>query len=281
MNATIRCGGGELLNFDKPWVMGIINITPDSFYSGSRTPAAEDAAERAMRLISDGADLLDIGGYSSRPGCEDITPSEEWRRLDTALGAIRDRIGNDVLISVDTFRAEVAAKCIDKWGVGIVNDISGGDADKEMWPMVAEKGVAYVLMHMRGTPQTMTELTEYEDVALDVVTDLAFKLDRLRQLGVADVIIDPGFGFAKTTEQNFELLRNMKMFDRLGCPILAGLSRKSMIWRTLNISPEESLNGTTALNMVSLMNGADILRVHDVKEAAECVRLFEELGVRS
>lgn len=279
MNTTVRCGGGKLLNFDRPWVMGIVNATPDSFYSGSRTPSGEDAGERASRLLADGADCIDLGGYSSRPGCDDISAEEEWRRLDAALGCIREKTPGDTLISIDTFRAEVAARCIDKWGVGIINDISGGEADEEMWPMVAEKGVGYVLMHMRGTPQTMTSLTNYEDVTLEVFDSLAFRLDELRSLGIADVIIDPGYGFAKTVAQNFELLRNQRVFERLGCPILAGLSRKSMIWKALGTTPEESLNGTTALNMVALMNGADILRVHDVKEAAECVSLYEELKI--
>lgn len=277
MNATIRCGGGGLKDFSRPWVMGIVNATPDSFYSGSRTPDSAGIRSRVEDMLAAGADCLDVGGYSSRQGCDDIPPEEEWRRLDMALGVIREVAGDSVPVSVDTFRAEVGARCVDRWGVGIINDISGGTADPEMWPMVAEKGVGYVLMHMRGTPQTMTGLTDYKDVVAEVVEDLAFKLAELRQLGVADVIIDPGFGFAKDTAQNFRLLRELRAFDVLECPVLAGVSRKTMIWRTLGVTPEESLAGTVALGMAALMNGADILRVHDVREAADTVRLFQAM----
>ncbi len=275
MAMTMCCGSGRLISLERPLVMGILNVTPDSFYSGSRTPELHELVERARRLMADGADCLDVGGYSSRPGCEDISAEEEWARLDPALGALRAWIGQDVLLSVDTFRSDVARRCVEKYGVGIINDISGGIADPDMFATVAELKVGYVLMHMRGTPQTMTSLTEYSDVTADVIQDLAFKLDALRSLGVADVIIDPGFGFAKNIEQNFRLLKDLREFQILGCPVLAGLSRKSMIWRTLNSTPEESLNGTTALNMTALMNGADILRVHDVREAVETVKLFE------
>lgn len=271
----MRCGRGELIDRERPMVMGIVNATPDSFYSGSRTPDLPELIERARRLMEEGADCLDVGGYSSRPGCVDISAEEEWTRLDVALGAIRAWIGEDVLISVDTFRADVARKSVEKYGVGIINDISGGAGDAEMFRTIAELRVGYVLMHMRGTPQTMTSLTDYEDVTADVLRSLAFKLSELRQLGVADVIIDPGFGFAKNVEQNFRLLKDLREFKALGCPLLAGLSRKSMIWKTLKATPEESLNGTTALNMAALMNGADILRVHDVKEANETITLFE------
>ncbi len=277
MGIMMRCGCGELIERERPMIMGIVNATPDSFYSGSRTPDLPDLIDRARRLMEEGADCLDVGGYSSRPGCEDIPVEEEWRRLDSALGAIRAWIGDDVPLSVDTFRAEVARRCVEKYGVGIINDISGGIGDKEMFQTVADLKVGYVLMHLRGTPQTMTTLTDYDDVTADVLRDLAFKLSELRRLGVADVIIDPGFGFAKTVGQNFRLLKDLKEFKALGCPILAGLSRKSMIWKTLHATPEESLNGTTALNMAALMNGADILRVHDVKEANETITLFESL----
>lgn len=273
---TISCGG-KLLEFNRPMIMGIVNATPDSFYSGSRTPDPMELIERARRLVDEGADCLDVGGYSSRPGCEDVPLEEEWRRLDCALGAIRAWVGNDILISVDTFRAEIARRCIEKYNVGIINDISCGLADPEMAQTVADCRVAYVLMHFRGTPQTMTSMTDYEDVTADVIRELAFALSELRLKGVADVIVDPGFGFAKTTEQNFRLLKDLEEFKILGCPILAGLSRKSMIFKTLGINPEASLNGTTALNMAALMNGADILRVHDVKEARETITLYESL----
>ena len=266
---------GSLTDLKEPMVMGIINATPDSFYSGSRTPGREGVRARASRLLAEGAACLDVGGYSSRPGCDDIPASEEWRRLDMALSEIRDVAGNDVVISVDTFRADVALKCVERWGVDIINDISGGMADPEMTRAVAESGAAYVLMHMRGTPQTMTSLTDYDDVTSEVVGALAFRLAELRAAGVADVIVDPGFGFAKTTEQNYQLLDRLEEFRRLECPILAGLSRKSMIWRPLGITPDESLAGTTALNMAALMKGASILRVHDVKEAVQTVELYK------
>ncbi len=266
---------GSLIDLKEPMVMGIINATPDSFYSGSRTPGREGVRARASRLLAEGAACLDVGGYSSRPGCDDIPASEEWRRLDMALSEIRDVAGNDVAISVDTFRADVALKCVERWGVDIINDISGGMADPEMIRAVAESGAAYVLMHMRGTPQTMTSLTDYDDVTSEVVGALAFRLAELRAAGVADVIVDPGFGFAKTTEQNYQLLDRLEEFRNLECPILAGLSRKSMIWRPLGITPDESLAGTTALNMAALMKGASILRVHDVKEAVQTVELYK------
>ncbi|MDE6271419.1 MAG: dihydropteroate synthase [Muribaculaceae bacterium] len=277
MGIMLRCGRGNLIVRERPMVMGIVNATPDSFYSGSRTPDLPDLIERSRRMMEEGADCLDVGGYSSRPGCADISADVEWARLDASLGAIRAWIGDDVLLSVDTFRADVARRCVEKYGVGIINDISGGMGDPEMFPTVADLKVGYVLMHMRGTPQTMTSMTEYDDVTAEVLRDLAFKLSELRQLGVADVIIDPGFGFAKTTEQNFRLLKELKEFKVLGCPILVGLSRKSMIWRSLGSTPEESLNGTTALNMAALMNGADILRVHDAREAKETISLFESM----
>lgn len=267
---------GRLVELRRPTVMGIVNITPDSFYSGSRTEQADEIARRVDSLLDNGADWIDVGGYSSRPGAADISADEEYSRLERALEVIR-REHPDTIISVDTFRADVARKCVENWGVEIINDISGGKLDPEMWDTVADLRCIYVLMHMRGTPSTMQGLTDYKDVTADVISELAFSLDELRQKGVADVIIDPGFGFAKTTEQNFRILRDLGEFRVLGCPILAGISRKSMIWRTLDSTPEESLNGTTALNMACLMNGASILRVHDAKEASECVRLFEAI----
>lgn len=274
---TLRCGRGELISIECPLVMGIVNATPDSFYSGSRTPEVCDIIERSRQLIEEGADWLDVGAYSTRPGCAEVSEEEEWRRLDEALSAIRAWIGEEVMISVDTFRASIARRCVEKYNVGIINDISGGLADPEMFPTVAELKVGYVLMHFRGTPQTMANLTGYNDVTADVIRELAFRLDELRSLGVADVIIDPGFGFAKTIDQNFTLLRNLREFKILECPILAGLSRKSMIWKTLGISPEESLNATSALNMTALLNGADILRVHDAKEARRIIKLYDKL----
>lgn len=264
--------GGELMSLSTPKVMGIINITPDSFYSGSRTSEREEIAGRVRRHLTDGADIFDIGGYSTRPGCSDVAPDEEYSRLARALEVIRE-VAPDVPVSVDTFRAEVARRCVEEWGVEIINDVGGGTLDPEMWDTVADLDVAYILMHMRGTPATMVDFTDYNDVVADVLSDLAFKVAALRQKRVRDVIVDPGFGFAKTVEQNYKLLAALDKFHLTGAPVLAGLSRKSMIWRALDIKAEEALNGTTALNTVALLNGADILRVHDVKEAVEAVKL--------
>lgn len=264
--------GGELMSLSTPKVMGIINITPDSFYSGSRTSGREEIAGRVRRHLTDGADIFDIGGYSTRPGCSDVAPDEEYSRLARALEVIRE-VAPDVPVSVDTFRAEVARRCVEEWGVEIINDVGGGTLDPEMWDTVADLDVAYILMHMRGTPATMGDFTDYNDVVADVLSDLAFKVAALRQKRVRDVIVDPGFGFAKTVEQNYKLLAALDQFHLTGAPVLAGLSRKSMIWRALDIKAEEALNGTTALNTVALLNGADILRVHDVKETVEAVKL--------
>lgn len=263
---------GSLRDFRRPWVMGIVNVTPDSFYSESRTFDSASIAARVVRLVEDGADCLDIGGYSSRPGAGEVDACEEYRRVAMALEIIR-RECPETIVSVDTFRADVALRCIDDYGIDIVNDISGGDLDPAMWELVAEKRVAYVLMHMRGNPATMQSLTDYGDVLADVVGDLAFKVGRLRQMGVADIIVDPGFGFAKTIEQNFRLLDNLDVFHELGCPVLAGMSHKTMVWKTLGITPEESANGTVVVNTMALMKDADILRVHDVAPAVEAVRL--------
>ena len=251
--------------------MGIVNVTPDSFYEGSRTGVGQ-VTDRVARMLDEGADIIDLGGYSTRPGAAEVSAADELGRLLPAVDEIRRRFP-DIPLSVDTYRAAVAAECL-AHGADIVNDIGGGDLDTEMFETVAEARAPYILMHMRGTA-TMQTMTDYEDVAADVLRDLAFKTDRLHQLGVCDVIIDPGFGFAKTTDQNYRLLGALGALRELGCPLLAGISRKTMIWKELGITPDESLNGTTALNMIALMNGADILRVHDVKECAETVRLYE------
>ncbi len=275
MTPTI-CINNKIYDFESPKVMGIINVTPDSFFSGSRTPDLSSLSERLKKMLQSEPDFFDIGGYSSRPGAADISPEEEWDRLAPGLELLR-KLSSSTPISVDTFRASVARKSVENFGVEIINDISGGTLDDEMWQTVADLKCAYVLMHMRGNPETMSSLTDYEDVTAEVLEDLAFKLAELRQLGVADVIIDPGFGFAKTVEQNFRLLRDLEVFRSLGCPLLAGLSRKSMIWKTLGTTPSEALNGTTALNAIALQKGADILRVHDVAEARECVTLHKLL----
>lgn len=265
---------GELRNFDRPWIMGIVNITPDSFFSGSRTPSLEATRERIRTMVEEGVDCLDLGGYSSRPGADDVTPDEEYRRLCIGLEAARLEAPG-IPVSIDTFRAAVAAKCIREWGADIINDISGGTLDPEMWQTVADLNAAYILMHMRGNPATMQQMCDYNDVTCDVLTDLQSKVRALRLLGVNDIILDPGFGFAKTVDQNFQLLAELQVFQQLHCPVLAGVSRKSMIWKSLDITPAESLNGTTVLNTIALSHGADILRVHDVREAVQARRLVE------
>ncbi len=267
---------GRLLSFDVPKVMGILNVTPDSFYSGSRVSGSKAIAERVAGMREEGADILDIGGYSSRPGAEEVSPEEEYSRLASGLEVVRS-VWQEAIVSVDTFRAEVARRCVEEWGVSIVNDIGGGTLDPAMWDTVADLRVAYVLMHMRGTPKTMGTLTDYNDVSADTLTDLAFRISELRSKGVSDVIIDPGFGFAKTVEQNYRLLADLREFRITGAPVLAGISRKTMIWKPLGITPAEAANGTTALNTVALLNGADILRVHDVRNAVETVKLMELL----
>lgn len=268
--------GGNLMDFRSPKVMGIVNVTPDSFYGGSRVGTAEAVRRRVAEMRSDGADIIDIGGFSSRPGASDVSPEEEYNRLAGGLEAVRIE-WPEAIVSVDTFRAEVARRCVEEWDVAIVNDIGGGTLDPDMWDTVAELGVTYVLMHMRGTPATMTGLSDYGDVTAEVLSDLAFKLAKLREAGVADVIIDPGFGFAKTVEQNYRLLADLREFRVLGTPLLAGLSRKTVIWKTLGVTADEARDGTIALDTVALMNGADILRVHDVRPAVETIKLLEQL----
>ncbi len=264
---------GQLMDFATPKVMAIINVTPDSFFSGSRLGSAAEIRSRVVAVREEGADILDVGGYSSRPGAADISADEEYSRLARGLEIIRAE-WPEAIVSIDTFRSDVARKCIEEWGADIVNDISGGTLDPDMWLMVGDLKPIYVLMHMRGTPATMQSLTDYQNVTAEVITDLAKKCYELRGLGVNDIIIDPGFGFAKTVEQNFQMLRELGEFCKMGMPVLAGLSRKSMIWRKLGITPEESLTGTIALNTMALERGANILRVHDVKEAVEIINLL-------
>lgn len=266
--------GGRLEKFARPQIMGILNATPDSFFGGSRCGSAAVAEERTRSMLSEGADMIDVGGYSTRPGAPEVTADEEYRRLAEALEGLR-RATPDAMVSVDTWRAPVARKCVEEWGVQIINDVSGGTLDPEMFATVAELKVPYVLMHMRGTPADMQQMTDYSDVTAEVVEWLARRLAELRQLGVADVIVDPGFGFAKTVEQNFRLLGELEAFRQLDAALLVGVSRKSMIWKTLRCTPEESLNGTTVINTITLQKGAQILRVHDVKAAAEAVRLTQ------
>lgn len=266
---TIR---GKLYSFDTPKVMGIVNTTPDSFFSESRTPDYLSIKKRIEKMINEGVDILDLGGCSTRPGALEISAEEEYERLLPALDVARS-LAPEIPVSIDTFRASVARKCVEEWKADIINDISGGTLDHAMAETIAELKVPYILMHLRGTPADMQTHTDYEDVVADVLKDLAFKIADLRQLGVADVIVDPGFGFAKTTEQNFRLLDCLEVFRHLECPILVGISRKTMIWKTLGCTPAEALNGTTVLNTTAILKGADILRVHDVAEARQCVAL--------
>lgn len=268
---------GKSYEFRRPQVMGILNVTPDSFYSGSRMATDEAMiAGRVSQMIDEGVDIIDIGAYSTRPNADDVAPEEEYRRLSVGLDAIRS-IAGDILVSVDTFRAEIAERCVKNYGVQIINDVSGGTLDAAMFDTVARLEVPYILMHMRGTPATMQSLTEYTDVTDDVIADLTAKADALRNRGVKDIIIDPGFGFSKTVDQNYEMMARLDEFKKMGLPLLVGISRKSMIFRTLGTDAQHSLNGTTVLNTVSLMGGAHILRVHDVKECVETVKIMGKM----
>ena len=268
---------GKSYEFRRPQVMGILNVTPDSFYSGSRMATDEAMiAGRVSQMIDEGVDIIDIGAYSTRQNADDVAPEEEYRRLSVGLDAIRS-IAGDILVSVDTFRAEIAERCVKNYGVQIINDVSGGTLDAAMFDTVARLEVPYILMHMRGTPATMQSLTEYTDVTDDVIADLTAKADALRNRGVKDIIIDPGFGFSKTVDQNYEMMARLGEFKKMGLPLLVGISRKSMIFRTLGTDAQHSLNGTTVLNTVSLMGGAHILRVHDVKECVETVKIMGKM----
>lgn len=265
---------GDLRTYTRPQVMGILNITPDSFFEGSRTMDEASVATRVEKLITEGADFIDIGAYSSRPGAGDVPADDEIARLRRGMRVLRS-ISRTIPVSVDTFRSEVARVAVEELGADIINDISGGTLDVVMTETVAALGVPYILMHLRGTPATMQTMTDYGDVTAEVIADLSVKLRKLRLLGVADVIVDPGFGFSKTTEQNFELMRNLEAFEILGCPLLVGVSRKSMLTRTLGITSDAALAPTVALDAIALTKGAAFLRVHDVLPAAQSVKLFE------
>jgi dihydropteroate synthase len=264
--------GGRLMDLSVPKVMGIINVTTDSFYKGSRSFSDEEIINTAAKMNEEGADILDIGGYSSRPGADEISDVEEGKRVFNAIKLILREIPG-VVISVDTFRAAIAQKAVEECGAQIINDISGGELDEKMFEIIEKLNVPYILMHMRGNPQTMQNHTDYDDVVADILRWFGPKIVELQSAGVKDIIIDPGFGFSKTVTQNFEILRRLGDFSVAGLPLLAGLSRKTTIWKTLGITAEEALNGTTVLNTIALVNGADILRVHDVKEAVEAVKL--------
>ena len=263
---------GRQVTIDRPWVMGIVNVTPDSFYSGSRVADERSLVERVRAMLDDGADVVDVGACSTRPGSAAVDEQGETERLQWALTAIRREFPG-AIISVDTYRALVASRCVEEWGADVINDISGGSLDKDMFATVARLRVPYVLMHTRGTPETMASLTDYHDVTAEVLEWLARRIDELRQLGAADVIVDPGFGFAKTQEQNYELLARLDAFHTLDAPLLVGVSRKRMIYTPLQSTADDALNGTTVVNTIALQHGAHILRVHDVKAAVEAVKL--------
>jgi dihydropteroate synthase len=267
---------GKLIDLSTPKVMGILNITPDSFYSNSRTKSIDEALTKAAQFLKEGATFIDIGGYSSRPGAKDISTTEEVDRLVPVVESLTKEFP-DAIISIDTFRAKVAEETI-LAGAHIINDIASGDMDDQMFETVAKLQVPYMIMHMQGTPQNMQQNPVYDNVLLEVIDYLAKKIELLKALHIHDVIIDPGFGFGKTTEHNYELLNQMEAFKIFKLPILVGFSRKGMIYKTLGTSAAEALNGTSVLNTIALQKGAGILRVHDVKEAIECVRLVEMLG---
>ena len=255
--------------------MGIVNATPDSFYDGGKSFSEKEIINQASKMLDQGATFLDVGGYSSRPGAAEVSVKEEIERVLLAVNSILKHFP-EAIISVDTFRSEVARTAIEN-GAAIINDISGGDLDKDMPQTVGELKVPYILMHMRGTPETMTTLTDYKNVTTEVIEDLSKKIARAREAGINDIVVDPGFGFAKNIEQNFQLLSDLDLFQNFEVPILVGVSRKSFIYKTLGLTPKEALNGTTSINTISLLKGASILRVHDVKEAVECVKLFKNL----
>lgn len=266
---------GKLVDLSVPVVMGILNVTPDSFFEGSRFTTEREILQQTEKMLLEGATFIDVGGYSSRPGAEDISVEDERSRVLKAIQAIVKEFPQTI-ISIDTFRSAVAQLAVQE-GASIINDISAGELDAKMFETVAALNVPYIAMHMRGTPQTMKELTSYDTLVKEVMNYFIEKINRLKALGVNDIVIDPGFGFAKTIDQNFELLTNLDHLKNLDRPVLAGLSRKSMIWKTLGVTADDALNGTTALNMAALLKGASILRVHDVKEAVEVIKLNAKL----
>lgn len=266
---------GKLLDLSSPQVMGVLNVTPDSFYSGCRVQTEQAIADRARQILDEGASIIDIGAYSSRPNAEDISPEEELNRLRPALMILKDKFP-DAVVSVDTFRANVAEACVTEYGVAIVNDISGGEMDKKMFDTVARLQVPYIMQHMKGTPQSMQDKPHYENLLKETFLYFAEKVQKLREKGLNDIILDPGFGFGKTLDHNYELLNRLEEFSIFELPLLIGVSRKSMITKLLGISTDEALNGTTVVNTIALLKGADIIRVHDVKEAVQAVKIVEK-----
>lgn len=267
---------GSLLDLSQPRVMGILNVTPDSFYVGSRTQTEAEIVRRVKQIVSEGAAIIDIGAYSSRPNADNVSAREEMERLRMGLKILFE-IQPDAVVSVDTFRADVARMCVEEYGVAIINDIAAGEMDANMFHTVAALNVPYIMMHMQGTPQSMQQHPHYDNLLKEVFLYFARKVQQLRDLGVKDIILDPGFGFGKTMEHNYELLSHLEEFRIFELPLLVGVSRKSMIYRLLDITPQEALNGTTVLDTICLLKGADILRVHDVKEAVETVRIVQAM----
>ena len=268
---------GRLLDLSSPKVMGIVNVTPDSFFSPSRAMAEADLRRRVSGMIADGAAILDIGAYSTRPGADVVSTEEEMARLRWALQIINSETP-DAILSIDTFRSEVAQRCVEEYGAAIINDISAGDLDSRMYDTVARLCVPYIIMHMKGTPATMQASPEYDDVVREVMLYLAKKVSLLRDKGIADIIIDPGFGFGKTLDHNYQLLAHLSELRELQCPLLVGVSRKSMVYRLLDSTPEDALNGTTVVNTIALLQGANILRVHDVHVAVEAVHICDKMN---
>lgn len=267
---------GKLMDLSEPQVMGILNVTPDSFYAGSRGVTNGYILDRCQQILDEGASIIDIGAYSSRPGAAEVSKAEEMERLRTGLELIRQH-HPEAIVSVDTFRADVARMCVEEYGAALINDISAGQMDEQMFPTIARLGVPYVIMHMKGTPKDMQICPQYDHFLKEIFYFFSEKVQKLRDLGVKDIIIDPGFGFGKTLEHNYQLMNHLEEFKLFELPILVGISRKSMIYRLLDTNPEEALNGTTALNTIALTKGAHILRVHDVKEAMECVRIVQKM----
>lgn len=271
---------GSLLDLSTPCVMGILNITPDSFYAGSRMQTETEIARRVTQIIAEGAGIIDIGAYSSRPNAENVSVKEEMERLRAGL-EILYKVQPDAIVSVDTFRADVARMCVEEYGVAIINDIAAGEMDEEMFRIVARLNVPYIMMHMQGTPQSMQQHPHYDNLLKDIFQYFARKVQQLRDLGMKDIILDPGFGFGKTLEHNYELLSHLEEFRIFELPLLVGVSRKSMIYRLLGTTPQEALNGTTVLDTICLLKGANILRVHDVREAVETVKIVEAMKCES
>ena len=270
---TINCKG-QLIDLSTPKIMGILNVTPNSFYDGGKFTLNENGLSQVGKMLEEGATFIDIGAYSSKPNAEFVSEEEELSRILPVVQSVLKQFP-DALLSIDTFRSEIAAVCIEN-GAAIINDISAGNLDEKMMEVVAKYNVPYIMMHLRGTPKTMQSQTNYENIIKEIVFYFSEKVNKARSLGINDLIIDPGFGFAKTLEQNYEVLQNLELFQMLDLPLLAGISRKSMVYKPLGLTADEALNGTTVLNTIALSKGANILRVHDVKEALECVKLFEK-----